>query len=92
VRKPPSVRIRDVIISILSDHGISSVDENDPLFSSGRLDSLAATQVLIFLETEYGVDLADEDFDISQIDTIHNLETFVSSRATAHGAVERPDR
>ena len=72
--------IRDAVLAILSAHGVPSVDEREPLFSSGRLDSLVATEVLVLLETGYGVDLADENFDILQIDTLHDLEMLVSSR------------
>lgn len=81
--------VRDAVLAILSAHGAASVGDHEPLFSSGRLDSLAATEVLVLLEAEYGVDLADENFDILQIDTLGDLERLVSSKDAA--AVERPD-
>ena len=50
----------------------------DPIFTSGLLDSLAATELMMALESEYGIDLADADFDISQLDTLSDLETLVT--------------
>ncbi|MCP8896066.1 hypothetical protein KYK29_14135 [Shinella daejeonensis] len=90
--KPARTDIRDFVLSILSTRGVSSVGEHERLFSSGRLDSLAATEVLILLETDYGVDLADENFDILQIDTLHDLEKLVSSGAAASSGAGSPGR
>lgn len=72
-----SSRVRDTIFQILAARKLPPAGEHDPLFSSGLLDSLAATDVLIQLETDYGVDLSDEDFDISRIDTLHALEQMI---------------
>tara|TARA_R110002020_G_scaffold232768_1_gene444258 strand:+ start:2262 stop:2474 length:213 start_codon:yes stop_codon:yes gene_type:complete len=70
-------------MAILNERGIASVGETEGLFSSGLLDSIAATEVLIALESDYGVDLSDEDFDILQIDTLQSIEVFLSARNTA---------
>ncbi|MCY1664289.1 acyl carrier protein [Rhizobium sp. SL86] len=78
-----SATIREMILSLLRARGVESVGETEPLFSSGLLDSIAATDVLMALESEHGVDLADEDFDILQIDTLQGLETFLSARKAA---------
>ncbi|MBU1316258.1 MAG: hypothetical protein KJ947_07440 [Alphaproteobacteria bacterium] len=75
--------IRGTIMSILNERGIASVGETEGLFSSGLLDSMAATEVLIALESGYGVDLSDEDFDILQIDTLESIEVFLSARNQA---------
>jgi len=45
------------------------------------LDSLAATELMMTLETDYGIDLADADFDITQLDTIEDLEALVALKA-----------
>lgn len=81
--EPASARIRKVIQEGLAERGIGPVDEHDSLFSTGLLDSLAATEVLVALETAYGIDLADEDFDILEIDTLAGIEKLVLSRRQA---------
>ena len=73
--------IRSTVSAMLAERGHASpLGDHDSLFVSGRLDSLAATQVLMLLESEYGVDLADADFDISKLDTVADLEALVAGR------------
>jgi acyl carrier protein len=74
-----SARIRKIILESFTERGMSSPGENDSLFSSGLLDSLTATEVLVALETDHGIDLADEDFDILAIDTLSGIEALVAS-------------
>lgn len=78
-----SARIRKVILDSLAQRGLGPVGEKDSLFATGLLDSLAATEVLVALEAGYGIDLADEDFDILEIDTLAGIETLIASRCRA---------
>ena len=78
-----SAGIRAVIQASLGERGIAAVGDHDNLFSTGLLDSLAATEVLVALETDYGIDLADEDFDILEIDTLHGIEQLIAARGSA---------
>ena len=74
--------IEDHVRTMLRGRGLATdVAADEPLFTSGRLDSLAATELMLHLETEHGVDLADPDFDIAQLDTIADLK-----RLTGEGA------
>jgi acyl carrier protein len=75
--------IREVILAGLRERGIASVGDHDSLFATGLLDSLAATEVLVALEADYGIDLADEDFDIVEIDTLHGIEQLIAARTPA---------
>lgn len=75
-----SARIRRTILESLAERGVTAVGEHESLFSTGLLDSLAATEILVALEAAYGIDLADEDFDILQIDTLDGIERLVASR------------
>ena len=47
------------------------------------LDSLAATELMMALENDFGINLADADFDISKLDTIGDLEALVSAQLAA---------
>ena len=85
-----SAQIRKAILDALSERGLPAVGEHESLFSSGLLDSLAATEVLVALETSCGIDLADEDFDILEIDTLAGIERLVGCRsfvATGHSSL-----
>lgn len=70
------------IAALLAENGHPGpVGRSDSLFLSGKLDSLAAAEVLGMLEADYGLDLSDVDFDITQIDTLAQIDALVS-RAT----------
>ena len=75
--EPVSAPVREAIFSILADRGVSQIGDDEPLFSTGRLDSLAAAEILAMLEADYGLDLADEDFDIMRIDTLNEIEALL---------------
>ena len=75
-----SREIKTVVVDMLEQRGKpSDVGAADPIFTSGLLDSLAATELMMTLESEFGIDLADADFDISQLDTIGDLESLVGA-------------
>lgn len=78
-----SAKVRAQIFASLAERGLGHIGEHERLFSTGLLDSLAATEILIALENEYGVDLSDEDFDILEIDTLDGIEKLISARAAA---------
>ncbi|MEP3301421.1 MAG: phosphopantetheine-binding protein [Hoeflea sp.] len=58
----------------------ASFEDSESLFDSGRLDSIAAVSLLLTLETDYGVDLSDPDFNVSQIDTLQEISTLIASQ------------
>jgi acyl carrier protein len=71
--------LRATIDTMLADRGHPGpVDDHESLFFSGKLDSLAATEVLLLLERDFGIDLADADFDITQLDTLAQIEALVA--------------
>ena len=74
--------IRKIITDMLAERGDTKpLEDGDSLFVTGRLDSLAAAEVLMLLESQFGIDLADADFDVSQLDTIAEIETLVLENA-----------
>ncbi len=73
------VSIRATIEALFAERGDKApVKDGDSLFFSGRLDSLAATQLMLVLESDYGVDLSDADFDITRLDTLAEIEELVA--------------
>ncbi|WP_306223127.1 phosphopantetheine-binding protein [Bosea beijingensis] len=73
--------LRRTVIALLAEAGHAGpVGETESLFLSGRLDSLAAAELLALLERDHGLDLADADFDITQIDTLAQLEALASQQ------------
>lgn len=71
--------IREMITAKLNDRGHSqAVADDQSLFFSGLLDSLAATEIMMLLESDFGIDLADADFDITELDTIAQIEALAN--------------
>ncbi|BCB18113.1 phosphopantetheine-binding protein [Bosea sp. ANAM02] len=67
--------LRRTVVALLAEAGHAGpICESESLFLSGRLDSLAAAEILALLERDYGLDLADANFDITGIDTLARLE------------------
>lgn len=74
--------LRRTVVALLAEAGhAGAIGETESLFLSGRLDSLAAAEILALLERDYGLDLADADFDITQIDTLARLEALASQQS-----------
>ncbi|WP_332693441.1 acyl carrier protein [Bosea sp. (in: a-proteobacteria)] len=74
--------VRKTVLAMLAERGHGGpVSDHDSLFFSGKLDSMAATEVLMLLEREIGIDLADADFDITQLDTLAQIEGLIGGRA-----------
>lgn len=76
--------IRKAISDILIDRGQpTEFDDAESLFDSGKLDSLAAVHLLMTLESKFGIDLSDPDFEIDQIDSCAAIVALVETKAVA---------
>lgn len=55
------------------------LQDDQPLFSSGRLDSLTMTRLVVYLEQQFAVDFSAVSFDVDLIDSIAAIEAFVDN-------------
>ncbi|MEO7986977.1 MAG: phosphopantetheine-binding protein [Gemmatimonadales bacterium] len=70
--------LRGFIAGLLRDRDdTADIYASESLFVSGRLDSLAAVEVVAFLEESFAVDFAATDFAIERIDSIDAIATLV---------------
>ena len=78
------VTIRAFIAQLLDEQDDRTpFDDGDSLIKSGRLDSLAVTKIVMFLESTFGVDFARIEFDPERLDTVAEIVAVVEeSRAT----------
>jgi acyl carrier protein len=51
--------------------------DDDPLLSSGLLDSMAIVQLLEFIETEFSVSVQDTDFDPDNFESINTIAALI---------------
>lgn len=47
--------------------------EDEPLFSSGMIDSFAMAQIGVFIETEFNLYIADPDLTVENMDTVGQI-------------------
>lgn len=65
---------RKLIGNLLAQRGdTADFSDDESLFGGGRLDSMAATHLIIAIEEEVGGDVGGVDFDISLIDTVSGV-------------------
>jgi acyl carrier protein len=56
----------------------AAVGDEDLLFSSGRLDSLDAIEIIMCIETEYRINFAEINFDLTRLDSITAIADLVN--------------
>ena len=57
------------------------LDDKEPLFSGGRLSSFAMMTLVLFLEQEFGMDFGNNDFDVSLVDSVNDVDALVAQQA-----------
>ena len=63
------------------------LDDNDSLLGSGIIDSMGVMEVILFLETEFGVEVGDEDVTEENLGSIRAISRYVVARAEAASKV-----
>lgn len=61
---------------------IDSIGVNDGLVSSGLIDSLAIVQIVVYLESTYGIDFAASGFDPERLATITSILDLIEETRT----------
>lgn len=70
--------IRGYVKQLLEQKGDTLPFTDDAsLLLSGRLASVDAVDIVVFLEEKYGVDLAEVGFDQSLIDSVDAIESLI---------------
>jgi len=68
------VAVRDFVQTLLRPKGDQNgFADDDSLIVSGRLDSVDAIDLLVFLENRYGVDFAVRGFDQNDLDSVDSI-------------------
>ncbi len=76
--------LRDFFRDCLNEVGDrADFTDADSLFASGRLDSLALTRLVLFLEAQFQVDFARVDFSADRVDSVDATLALLQPLATA---------
>lgn len=63
--------------------GRPGIRDDRPLISDGVLDSVAAVQMVDFVERTFSIEIADEDLELVNFDSIQGLVGLVNRRLAA---------
>lgn len=78
--------ISNDIKNFLSDHiNIEELQLNEDIFQSGYVNSLFAMQLVMFVEKKFGIEVENEDLEITNFNTVGNLSTFVIKKLEIQG-------
>jgi hypothetical protein len=76
--------VRRIVQGALHSRGANpQVGDRDSLFATGLLDSLAAINLILVRERDFGVDFASLGFDAAMIDTIADITALADSSPEA---------
>lgn len=72
-------RVRAFIEELLGEQDDqASFADDESLIKSGRLDSLAVTKMVMFLETDFDVDFARVEFDPERFDSVTEIAAVIA--------------
>lgn len=67
----------------LEDISIEDINDNDPLFGEGLgLDSIDALELIVLLDKEYGIRLADPKEGKSIFESVETMAKYISENRT----------
>ena len=72
-------RVREFLKNELGKD-VTGVGPDDSLLESGMIDSVAVMQLVAFLETTYGIRVAEDDLMPENFDTLGAIAIFVNQR------------
>lgn len=77
-------RIRDFLSKYF--RGRDLADDED-IYATGVINSLLAMQLVMFVESEFGLTVEDEDLEIDNFRTVDAIASFVRRKSGAPGRV-----
>lgn len=73
-------RIRHFILNQFPLARQRAVRDEDPLLGTGIIDSLGILEVVVFIESEFGITIADEELAPESFESIATMSRFVDGK------------
>jgi acyl carrier protein len=77
-------KIKQFLAKLLRNHDLK---DDEDIFALGFINSLAALQLVNFLEKEFGVTVEDEDLDFANFSTLNNMDALLERKLAARAGV-----
>lgn len=79
---PDKTQIHEFVRELLTNSGDDQpLPDDESLLLSGRLQSIDAVEIVIFLEENFAIDFAQIGFDRDQLDSVDAICTLIQSVA-----------
>ena len=73
--------IREFVQNLLGQKGDrEAFSDSEQLAARGRLQSIDAVEVVVFLEEKYGIDFGETGFDQNQVESIDNIMALIERK------------
>ena len=82
-RQAHTQQLKDFLSQHAPAAGSMTITEDTALLGTGLLDSLAVIQLMLFLGSEYGIEIEDEDFTPENLSTVGALLNFIERKQSA---------
>jgi acyl carrier protein len=79
---PQQIR-RFILTSFLFSDDESKLKNNDSLLEQGIMDSTGVLELVAFLESQFGIKVADEELVPDNLDSVDRIVAFVGSKQPA---------
>jgi len=74
---------RFILEEVCPEANLSSLDDNEPLISSGLMDSLGILKILSFLDEEFGINLASDEIKHDNFSTVNLISGLIEKNKQA---------
>lgn len=77
-------KIKQFLSKLVRNHELK---DDEDIFALGVINSLAALQLVSFLEKEFGIAIEDDDLDFSNFSTLNNMDALLERKLGARAGV-----
>lgn len=74
-------KIKEFLSKLMRNHDLK---DDEDIFALGFINSLAALQLVNFLEKEFGIKVEDEDLDLDNFRTLNSMDALLERKLTSH--------
>ena len=72
-----------ILENFIIDENPSQLDKNQSFLESGIIDSTGILELVSFIEEHYNITVEDEDLIPDNLDSLHNVVTFINKKLKA---------
>ena len=77
-------KIKQFLSKLMRNHDLK---DDEDIFALGFVNSLAALQLVNFLEKEFGITVEDEDLDLDNFRTLNSMDGLLDRKLASRAAI-----